>query len=223
MVEPMEETHFQTAGYAVEPPEVVASNITVGTRLFAAANVSLYGSFLFVYVYLRERDSAAVWRPSTVKVPMGTGIAILACVVAAAAVTFVAQRVQQSSGEAAWRPLAIVSQLLMLGALGVQCYQFSGLPFGPGSGAYAGTFIAWTGFLAGFGMLGAIGWAQTILSASIRYRNVPPGPVVSVAGVPGGEGAARARLGVETRTFAFYLYFLAAVEIVAFVLLYAAA
>jgi heme/copper-type cytochrome/quinol oxidase subunit 3 len=218
----MEETHFQTAGYAVEPPEVVASNITVGTRLFAAANVSFYGAFLFVYTYLRERDPGAVWRPSIVKVPLGTGIAVLACILGAAAFTWIAGMVHQRSGEAAWRSFALISQLLMLAALGVQCYQFAVLPFGPGSGAYASTFIAWTGFFAGFGMLGLIGWAQTILSSSIRYRGTPPGPVVSVAGVPGGEGASRARLGVETRSFSFYLYFMAGVEIVTFILLYVA-
>jgi heme/copper-type cytochrome/quinol oxidase subunit 3 len=218
----MEEIHFQTAGYEVEPPEVMARNIAVGTRLFAAANVSLYGVFLFAYTYLRERDPAAVWRPSTVKVPLGTGIAVLACVLAAAAASFVAGRVQQRSGEPAWRPVAILSQLLMLGALGVQCYQYAALPFSAGSSPYASTFIAWTGFFAGFGLLGVIGWAQTIISGSIRYRKTPPGPVVSVAGVPGGEGALSARLGGEIRSFSFYLYFLAVVEIVIFVLLYAA-
>lgn len=219
----MEETHFQTAGYAVEPPEVIASNITVGTRLFAAANVSFYGAFLFAYIYLRERDASAVWRPSTVKVPIGTGIAVLACVLVAAALTWFAQSVLQRSGEPAWRPFALVSELVLLGALGVQCYQWATLPFGPGSGAYASVFIAWTGFFAGFGLLGLIGWAQTINAGSIRYRSTPAGPVVSVSGVPGGEGAARARLSVEARSYAFFLYFLAVTEIVTFILLYVAA
>ncbi|MHB1467626.1 MAG: hypothetical protein ACYCU0_08630 [Solirubrobacteraceae bacterium] len=222
MVEPSEELHFQTAGYAVEPPEVISTNIAVGTRLFAAANVSLYGAFLFVYIYLRERDPGAVWRPSTVKVPLGTGVAVLACVLAAAAAAWLAQSTLARAGETAWRPLALIAELLLLGALGVQCYQWATLPFGPGSGAYASVFIAWTGFFAGFGLLALIGWAQTINAASLRFRDVPAGPVVSVSGVPGGEGAARARLPVEWRSFAFFLCFLAVTEIVTFILLYVA-
>lgn len=222
MVEPMEETEFQTAGYAVEPPEVVANNIAIGTRLFAAANVSFYGAFLFAYIYLRERDASAVWRPATVKVPLGTGIAVLACMLVAVLLTWVGQSALEKSGEAAWRPFALLAELALLATLGVQCYQWATLPFTPEGGAYASVFIAWTGFFAGIGLLGLIAWLQTMNAASLRFRGTPPGPVVSVAGVPGGEGAARARLPVEHRSFAFLLYFLAVTEIVTFVLLYLA-
>lgn len=210
----------QAHEYHVEPPEVLARNISAGVRLAAGALVSFYGAFLFCYVYLRERDAAHVWRPPGVKAPLGTGIAVCACVLASAALTAVALAALRRRGEGAWRVGATLSQLLAIGALGVQCYQWAVLGFGPGGGAYASVFVAWTGFFAGVGLLSAIYWAQTTLSASIRHRSRPPGPVAAVAGQPGGEGASKARLDVEARAFSFYWYFLAAVEVTMFVLLY---
>lgn len=218
----MEQTRFQgaDAGYRVEPPELMASNISVGVRLLCAALVSFFGAFLFAYIYLRETDAGAVWRASTVQVPLGTGIAIFACVLASAAFTGLAAVGLRSGGVSAWRSAAIVSELLALAALGVQCYQWASLGFGPGSGPYASVFIAWTGFYAGVGLLTAIYWAQTAIASSIRYAGSKPGPVVAVEGSDAGGGGFIARLGVEARAYAFYWYFLAGVAVVTFVLLY---
>jgi heme/copper-type cytochrome/quinol oxidase subunit 3 len=223
VADPGQEIAFQTAGYEVEPPEVMERNINVGVRLLCAAMVSFFGAFLFAYVYLKERDQEAVWRPAAVKVPLGTGIAVLACVMVSALLTAVAVAALRQRGEAAWRAPALISLLLVYAALGVQCYQWASLPFGPGSGPYASVFVAWTGFYGGVALLTSIYWMQTMLAGSIRHREVPPGPVVSVAGRAGGDsglGALSARLGVEARSFAFYWYFLAGVQVVTFLLLY---
>ena len=219
MADPSQEV-FQTAGYEAEPPEVMGRNINVGVRLLCAAMVSFFGAFLFAYVYLKERDESAVWRPAAVKVPIGTGVAVLACVLVSAALTAVAVAALHSRGEAGWRAPAVISLFLIYAALGVQCYQWAVLSFGPGSGPYASVFIAWTGFYAGVGLLSAIYWLQTMVAGSVRHRDVPAGRVVSVAGQPGGAGALSARLGVEAQSFAFYLCFMAGVEVVTFLLLY---
>jgi heme/copper-type cytochrome/quinol oxidase subunit 3 len=211
---------FQTAGYEAEPPEVMGRNITVGVRLLCAALVSFFGAFLFAYVYLKERDQEAVWRPSAVKVPVGTGVAVTACVLVGAALTTVAIAALRSRGEAGWRLPALLSLLLIYAALGVQCYQWAVLKFGPGSGPYASVFIAWTGFYAGVALLSSIYWLQTMVTGSVRHREAPAGPVVSVAGAPGGEGALSGRIDVEAQSFAFYLYFLAGVQVLTFLLLY---
>lgn len=214
---------FQTAGYEAEPPEVMARNISVGVRLLCAAMVSFFGAFLFAYVYLKERDAGAVWRPASVKVPMGTGIGVLACVVVSALLTAIAVDALGRRGEGAWRGPAAISLVLIYAALGVQCYQWASLPFGPGSGPYASVFVTWTGFYAGVALLTSIYWLQTMVTGSHRTRHVPPGPVVSVAGRAGGDaglGAISARLGAEARSFAFYWYFLAGVQVVTFLLLY---
>lgn len=212
---------FQTAGYFVEPPEVMARNLRVGVRLACAALVSFFGAFLFCFLYLREINSHSVWRPSHVKPPIGSGVAILACIVAAAALTGFGAYLLRRRGEGAWRIAAITAQLFMLAALAVQCVQWARLGFGPGSGAYASVFIGWTGFFVGVGILSALYWRQTTLAGSIRHREVPAeGPVVAVAGQPGGEAGFKARMGAEVSAFAFYMYFLACVEVVTFVLLY---
>jgi heme/copper-type cytochrome/quinol oxidase subunit 3 len=218
--EPTQGVAFQSAGYEGEPVEVMGRNINVGARLLSAAMVSFFGAFLFAYVYLKERDLEAVWRPAAVKVPLGTGIAVLACVLASAALTAVASSALRGRGESAWRAPAILSLLMIYAALGVQCYQWAVLGFGPGSGPYASVFIAWSGFYAGVGLLSAIYWLQTMVAGSVRHHDVPAGPVVSVAGRPGGEGALSARLGFEAESFAFYWYFLAGVQVLTFLLLY---
>lgn len=222
MAERSEGLAFQSVGasYEAEPPEVMGRNIAVGVRLLCATLVSFYGAFLFAYVYLKERDTTGMWRPAGVKAPIGTGIAVLACLLLSAALTAVAVAALRGRGEAAWRAPALISLLLAYAALGVQCYQWAVLGFGPGSGPYADVFIAWTGFYAGVGLLSAIYWAQTTVTGSIRHRRVEPGPVVAVAGQPGGAGALTARLGAEAGAFAFYWYFLGALEVVIFVLLY---
>ena len=217
---PVDRTGFQTAGYYAEPPELLARNISTGTRLLCASLFSFFGAFLFAYVYLRERDTSGVWRPHGVNVPLGTGIAILACVLASAAVTALAVTTLRSRGEAAWRVPVAGAELLLLAALGIQCYQWAVLGFGPGSGPWASVFIAWTGFYAGFFLPTAIYWAHTNLASSLRRREQRPGDVVAVADHPTEQSPFRARLGSEASSRAFYLYFLAGVEVVTFILLY---
>lgn len=211
------------AGYYAEPPQLMAGNLSAGVRLLCAALVSFFGAFLFTYLYLKETDSGAIWRAAAVKVPTGTGIAIIACVLASALMTAVAQKALRSGGIASWRSAAIVSELLALAALGVQCYQWATLSFGPGSGPYASVFVAWTGFYAGVGLTSAIYWAQTMVASSIKHGGSKPGPVAAVEGTgeqaEGGSGFI-GRLGVEAGAFAFFWYFLAGVEVVTFVLLY---
>jgi len=214
---------FQTAGYLAEPPELLARNITVGVRLFAAALVSFFGAFLFSYFYLRELDTGHVWRPSDVKVPLGTGIAILACILASALLTWIGTRALRMRTEREWRMAVIPAHLLLIAALAIQCIQWADLKFGPGSGPYASVFIAWTGFYAGVGLLIAIYWRQTTLATSIRHRKAPEGEIVAVAGEPGSERGFKVSMGFEVNSFAFYLYFLACVEVVTFVLLYVVA
>jgi len=215
---------FQSAGsgYYAEPPQVMAANLSAGVRLLCAALVSFFGAFLFTYLYLKETDSGAVWRAAAVKVPTGTGVAILICILASALMTAVAVGALRN-GIASWRSAAIVSEVLALAALGVQCYQWASLDFGPGSGPYASVFIAWTGFYGGVALTSAIYWLQTMVASSIKHGGSKPGPVAAVEGAAehaGGGGGFVARLGVEARSFAFFWYFLAGVQVVTFVLLY---
>lgn len=215
---------FQTAGYLAEPPELMARNISVGVRLLAAALVSFFGAFLFSFFYLRELDARHVWRPAGVNVPLGTGIAICACIVVSALITAAGVWALRERGERTWSIAAIPAHLLAVAALGIQCWQWANLGFGPGSGAWATVFIGWTGFYTGVGLLSALYWRHTTLATYFRHRNVSAeGLIVSVAGQPGSERGFRARMSPEVSSFAFYWYFLACVQVVTFVLLYVVA
>lgn len=221
MADSVDHLAFQTAGYYVEPPQVMARNLRVGVRLACGALVSFFGAFLFCYLYLREINSYHVWRPSAVKPPVGSGAAIMACILASAALTWAAAYLLRTRGEGSWRAAALAAHLLVLAALALQCIQWARLGFGPGSGAYASVFVGWTGFFVAVGLLPALYWRQTTLAGSIRHRGQPSeGPVVAVAGAEGGESGFKARMGAEVSAFAFYWYFVACVEAITFVLLY---
>ena len=216
----MDELDAQRGGYYVEPPELLARNLGVGARLFVAAQIFFFGGFLFAYVYLRELNSSGMWHPGKVHAPVGLGIAITACVVAATIVHGGAIAALRSRGEAAWRPGAALALALALVALGLQCYEWATLGFGPGSGGFASVFVTWTGFYAAFGLLGGMYWLETTLATSIRQRHYEPGLVVASAEAPAGARGARSVLAPSAEAAAVNLYLLAVVAVVMFVLLY---
>lgn len=216
----MDELESQRGGYYVEPPELLARNLGAGVRLFVAAQLFFFGAFLFAYFYLRELNASNMWHPPAVKAPVGQGAAILACIAVSAAVYWLSILALRRRGEAAWRLGAGITLLLALAALGIQCYEWATLDFGPGGGGFASVFIAWTGFYAAVGLLGGIYWIETTLATSVRHRGRKPGPVVAAAEAPGGASGARAVLVPSAEAAGVNWYFLALVEVVTFVLLY---
>jgi heme/copper-type cytochrome/quinol oxidase subunit 3 len=217
----VDDLELQQGGYYVEPPQLLARNLSVGARLFVAAEVFFFGTFLFAYFYLRELDVNHLWHPGSVNAPVGLGAAISACVVAAALVQGRAIAVLRGPGEAAWRPSAGASLLLALAALGLQCYEWATIGFGPGDGSFASVFVAWTGFYMAFGVLGGLYWSETVLATSIRQRGHEPGLVVTSAEAPAGARGARSVVAPSAEASAMQWYLLAVVAIVMFVLLYA--
>lgn len=216
-----DELSFQRGGYDVEPPELVQRNIAIGAHLWAAAQFFFFGAFVFVFFYLRELNSSGLWHPAKVDAPTGTGVVILACVLAAAAVYWVGMRALRAGREDRWRMAATATALLALAALAVQCVQWAALDFGPGGSGFASVFVAWTAFYAGFGLLGALYTLETTLVTSLRARRQAPGRVVAHAGAAGaGDAGAAAVTGVGAQAFAVTWYLLALVEVVAFLLLY---
>lgn len=216
-----DELSFQRGGYHVEPPELVQRNISIGAHLWAAALVFFFGGFVFTFFYLRELNSSGLWHPDKVHAPTGTGVVIVACVVASAVVYWVGMRALQAGREDTWRVAAAVTLALMLAALGVQCYQWAALSFGPGGNGFASVFVGWTGFYVGFGLLGAMYMLETTLATSLRARRRPPGLVVAPAEADARGDAGAGAVAVATaQAFAVVWYLLTIVAIVAFVLLY---
>jgi heme/copper-type cytochrome/quinol oxidase subunit 3 len=189
-----------TAIDGVEPPDVLARNIRVGSRLWAASQAFFFVAFFFAFLYLRALNTNGLWRgwPGHHPTPsLAFGIAILLCVLASAAVANAAVFLSA----AMWRLAASAALLLALAAIGLQAAQFSSLGFGPTDGAYASVFVGWTGLFTVM-LLGSAYWLATVVG-----------------------DASRAAEALEMRAAAvdavrFVLLVQAGVELVAFILLY---
>jgi len=185
----------------IEPGDVLARNIHLGSRVWAASEAFFFLAFFFAFLYLRALNTNGIWRGWPHHHPnpsLAFGIAILICVLACAAVA----RGAASVAPAMWRNAASVALVLALAAVGLQAAQFSSLGFGPTDGAYASVFVGWSGLFA-LMLLGTCYWLGTVLSDVTRAGDASP--EVRAAAVDG---------------VGFVLLVLAGVEIAAFILLY---
>jgi heme/copper-type cytochrome/quinol oxidase subunit 3 len=172
-----------------ESPEVDARIATVGGYLGAAACAFFFVAFLFAFFYLRALNTNDLWaagqRHHHVHAALTVGIIVLVCVLASVALS----RLALVERRAGWAAL-----VLGLVAVGVQCWQYTDLGFGPGDGGYASVYLGWTGFFTIF-VFGAMIWLETLL-VGVR------------------------RTAAELGAFTLVWTTLGLVEIVAFILLY---
>jgi heme/copper-type cytochrome/quinol oxidase subunit 3 len=191
---------MSTVPIPIEPVEVEVRVQRVGSYLLAAAVAFFFVAFLFAFLYLRALDNNGLWgggkRGHHVHPSLTAGIVIVVCVLASAAFAQLGKRAAQ------WR-LVVCGAALGLGlvAVGVQCWQYAALGFGPGDGGYASVYLGWTGFFTIFA-LGALLWLEAILASAIRSN---------VGGVT---------LEVDIASFALVWTMLGLVEIAAFILLF---
>ena len=228
----------ESTSYAVveqEPPEILARNLRTGAHLWASANAFFFIGFLFAYFYLRSLNNGGMWQPKGVNAPLGFGTAILACVLASVALTWLGLRERRAAGTGdvktldarrldAWRLRGAAALVLGLAAVGLQCAEYATLGFGPTDGGFASVFVGWTGLYAIF-VLGTMFWLETLLATSFRYRGR--------VGVAPGEASGdphRTRHDVDEplrlvlpglEAFTFVWGFLALIGVVAYLLLYA--
>jgi heme/copper-type cytochrome/quinol oxidase subunit 3 len=185
---------------AVEEPEVLARNIRVGSRLWAASQAFFFVAFFFAFLYLRALNTNGLWRGWTHHHPspsLAFGVAILICVLGSAAVA----RAAVQLAPATWRLASWLALALALAAVALQAVQFSSLGFGPTDGAYASVFVGWSGLFALF-LLGTCFWLATVIGDVSRASAQPQVRAAAVEGV------------------GLVLLVLAGVEIAAFILLY---
>jgi heme/copper-type cytochrome/quinol oxidase subunit 3 len=187
-----------------EQPDLLARNIRVGSRIWAASQAFFFIAFLFAFLYLRALNTNGLWRgwpPHHPTPSMAFGVAILICVLASAAFA----RAAAMLGPKLWRLGAVGALLLSLSAVGLQSAQFSSLGFGPTDAAYASVFVGWTGLFTLF-LLGSTYWLGTVIADVSRA---------------GGEAPELRAAAVDA--VSFVLLVLAGVEIAAFILLYVVA
>jgi heme/copper-type cytochrome/quinol oxidase subunit 3 len=196
----MDTTMSPTTVDDVEQPDLLARNIRVGSRIWAASQAFFFLAFFFAFLYLRALNTNGLWRgwpPHHPSPSMAFGVAILICVLGSAAIARGAVLVAPEM----WRMTAWAALVLALAAIGLQCAQFSSLGFGPTDAAYASVFVGWSGLFTVF-LLGTCYWLVTVIGDVTRAGGLP---VVRAAAVDG---------------VGFVMLVLAGIEIAAFILLY---
>jgi heme/copper-type cytochrome/quinol oxidase subunit 3 len=173
---------------------------TVGMWLFIAANAFFYAAWYFAFFYLKALNNNGAWIMQGLTMPSkpyGTIVLVLALL--SAGVYFLASRATASRA-LSWRLPAVVALILGMAAALLQIYEMWHLGFGLTEGGYPSVFSGLTGFwTVELGV--AMFWLATILSQA-RI---------------GGDTIVRP---ASTASFGHILYFLAAIGVLNWILLY---
>lgn len=177
-----------TVPIPAEEPELEARIVTIGAYLISAAMAFFFVAFLFAFLYLRALNTNGLWgggKPHHhVHAALTVGIVVLVSVLASVVLLRLALGELRAQARPAWRLAALVALLLGLVAVGVQCWQYTDLGFGPGDGGYASVYLGWTGFFSIF-VLGVMLWLEAVLASTRRADELPrvslQGDVASVS------------------------------------------
>jgi heme/copper-type cytochrome/quinol oxidase subunit 3 len=191
-----------------EDPRAVAANLNVGIRLFVSAMGFVFVAFLFAFFYLKALNSDGEWRHAYTNPAGGLGVAILVCILASALLVDLARRGFEGPGRA-WVLDMSAALVLGIAAVVLQIVQYATQTLHVTSGGYASVFYGFTVVVL-MAWLGAVYWIETLLATSARGLPHPEHPDI----------APRALLRPSMDACAIYLYFMAGIEVVAFVLLY---
>src|SRR5665213_52687 len=140
-----------------------------GSRLFIAMYTFLLASVCFAYFYLRSSNSAQLWRPHNVTAPLYYGWAIYILLLFTALMALFGQTRFRKGSVNDWQIAGWAGVLSGLVALFLQIFEFTKVPFNPGSSAYASIFI-------GFACINCVTifagtyWLETTLARSLRIR-----------------------------------------------------
>jgi heme/copper-type cytochrome/quinol oxidase subunit 3 len=192
-------------------PAARSLNLRLGARLFVAGDAFVFLAFLFAYLYLRSLNQHGLWRPPHTSPSLTLGLVTLVALVGSTAAFAVALRALRAGRPRNWRASAGLSLALMLVALVAQAWQLVDPGFSPyHGGAFGSVFVGFTATLFAH-LLGATYWLETIVASSGAFHRER-------------EGVAQPSLLYEPAASAYgtFAYFLAGVEIVAFVLIYIA-
>ena len=187
----------------------VIANISVGARLLSSGIAFVFVSFVFAFFYLRSVNSNGLWRPAHVKPLPGYGIAVLICVLGAAVIFDLARRNVVSGTERNWRAGSLAALGLGLVAVTVQLLDYHAIHFHTAGGGYASVFWGWTVMFLVF-WVGALYWIETLVAQSLRRP--PASPRLGTAGSE--------LLAPSASACVVYLYTMAGIELVTYVLLY---
>ncbi|HVA53534.1 MAG TPA: hypothetical protein VNF05_08465 [Acidimicrobiales bacterium] len=140
-----------------------------GGRLFIAMYTFLDASLIFSYFYLRSSNNGLLWRPNHVTAPTSYGWAIYSLVLLATLMAFYGRTRLRKGGVLDWQMACWIGVFAGLIALLLQIWEFTAVPFAPGSSGYSSTFI---GFACEniMTLVLVTYWIETALARSYRIR-----------------------------------------------------
>lgn len=186
-----------------------------GGRLLIGMYTFFIASLAFAYFYLRSSNSGDLWRPAHITAPTADGAAVFAFTAAAAIAVVYGYKRLQAGLATDWQVAAWAAFGSLLVAIGLQIYEYTRLPFFPGSSGYASTFVGWT-VMNLMMLVGALYWIETLVATSIRLRHaLPEGKTIADSQSP---RAQKFRANLESCTA--YFQFSAAVAVLFWALFY---
>ena len=144
-------------------------SIWSGGRLFIGMYTFLLASLAFSYFYLRSSNNGLLWRPDHITAPTAFGWAIYSLTMLAALLAIYGQSRLRKGGVFEWQTAMWVGVTAALVALFLQIYEFTAVPFYPGSSGYASTFIGYS-VINIFTIFIVAYWLETTVARSLRMN-----------------------------------------------------
>lgn len=144
-------------------------SLWTGGRLLIGMYTFLLASLVFAYFYLRSSNNQDLWRPHNVTAPTAFGWTIYSLVLLCTVLVFFGQMRFRKGLTNDWILASWVGVGAGVVALFFQIYEYTALPFYPGSSGYASTYI-------GYSVMNiitlAVGtyWLETTVARAHRLR-----------------------------------------------------
>ena len=185
-----------------------------GGRLFIGMYTFLLASLAFSYFYLRSSNNGLLWRPDHVTAPTAYGWTIYTLTLLAALMAIFGQSRLRNGNVSDWQTAVWVGVAASLLALFLQIWEFTAVPFYPGSSGYASTFI-------GFSVINILTilivayWLETTVARSLRLKKELSGVSPQVSMHPSAQSF---RANVASMTY--FLGFVALASTLLFAMFY---
>lgn len=182
----MTDTVNRFKGYSETPEEkefelrAQVGSLWSGSRLFIGMYTFLLAAMAFSYFYLRSSNNGQLWRPNNVTAPTVYGWTIYSLELLAGLLAIFGQVRLRKGMVLDWQVAIWTGVVAGLVALSLQIWEFTALPFAPGSSGYASTFIGWS-VINIMTLAAGTYWLETVVVRSMRMRKELGGsdPVLS--------------------------------------------